>query len=396
MNMPAEDSLRPPLSNSTFFMLRCVVAVACADLVVARQELIFLRVLLSHFKRRYDVTPAQVAQLKADLEHSQPVDALLPQVTDRGDREQLIIFSAMLAQADGQVHPWEEEVLKKIRLYGAPPPGDAAAAQPAPPPAIDMDAFILEVREVLGKEAYRKTMEASGVDSRTGRPAVVDAFAQASNIAGREDVYALLSETSHVSASMSRHLAPTEKLLGRGKFHWIYTAWSLLISGALLFAAAPAQQFAAARTKSIREYLLSDSNNQFNAADTESLYKTLSDPFWMSAPVVILCGAAVAFGLWRWLVYRTSEIVVTDSRLVARHGIFRVRVFKADIAALGPVDVRQSLLGDLFNYGSLRVQAPDGSCQLRAAGIKLPPLDDPYAFSALLDRIRRMLRAGIM
>src|SRR5688572_3258636 len=99
MSLPAQNA-QPPLTESAFYMLRCLVAVATADNVIEQQELVFLRALLAHFKRHYTVTPQQVAQLKTDLKHFQPIDTLLPYVTARGDREQLILFAGLLAQAD--------------------------------------------------------------------------------------------------------------------------------------------------------------------------------------------------------------------------------------------------------------------------------------------------------
>jgi len=50
MSLPAQNA-QPPLTESAFYMLRCLVAVATADNVIEQQELVFLRALLAHFKR---------------------------------------------------------------------------------------------------------------------------------------------------------------------------------------------------------------------------------------------------------------------------------------------------------------------------------------------------------
>ena len=99
MNLPGATIPQLPMSQSTFYMLRCVVTVACADNIIKEHELLFLRSLLSHFKHHMIVSPEQIAQLKEDLKVHQKIEDLLPHVTDHTDREQLILYAGLLAQA---------------------------------------------------------------------------------------------------------------------------------------------------------------------------------------------------------------------------------------------------------------------------------------------------------
>ncbi len=107
--MNAQPALsRPPISDSTFQMLRCVITVAHADHVVKESERAFLRTLVAHVERGLLLTPQHMARLEEDLRVPQDIDGLLPGVTDRSDREQLVLFAGLLAQADGEMHPDEE------------------------------------------------------------------------------------------------------------------------------------------------------------------------------------------------------------------------------------------------------------------------------------------------
>ncbi|TAL29532.1 MAG: hypothetical protein EPN97_13305 [Alphaproteobacteria bacterium] len=413
MNLPAQDA-QLALPTSTYYMLRCVVAVASADNVIKEQELLFLRALLAHFKRHMVVSADQVNQLKEDLRHHQPIDALLPYVTERGDREQLILFAGLLAQADGDMAPAEEAILQKIRAHCTPLPGTeepvpgpagghppSAPAQVhivpaiAPVPKLDMASFMQEVRDVVKQEFYKQAIATSGVAPKTSRAAVVDAFVEKSKIVPHASSYDVLAETPKMSRAMRQSLVPEERLLGKARFHYIYTIYSLIISGLLVSAAKPVAGLVMTLVKMMQDYLVNTSPGWLGDANIEVLLRALSSPLWAAVPVVGLYALALLFFLWRVLRQLTTEIIITDSRIVVKQGIFIIRTFKADLSNLGQVDVNQSLLGGLLNYGSVHIYTQNWSGkgnQMEAEGIYLPPVAEPHAFSTLVDRARRMWR----
>ena len=397
------------MSESTFYMLRCVVAVACADNVIKQEELLFLRALLSHFKRHLAVSQGQVEQLKDDLRNHQPIEALLPHVTDKADREQLILFAGLLAQSDGEVHPAEEELLQKIQAWCAPKAGEGqppAAATPAaapsgvavrPAPQIDMHGFMEEVRDVIKQEVYREQLKTSGVSHGTGPVAVVDAFAEKSKIVPHTDSYDMVIEESQLGRDMRHSLVPDERLLAKAKFHWIYTVYSLLGAGVLIGSASRSRQVMEIGTAKLKDLLAGDQLQWLGEANAAALYKIAANPLLVTAPPLILFVAGILFFLWRLAVQLTTEMVITDSRIVVKQGIFRIRTFKADFQTLGQINVDQSLLGNIMGYGVVHIctrnwEGKGG--QLEAEGIFLPPIADPHFFSTQLDRARRMWRKG--
>lgn len=405
------------LPQSTFYMLRCVVAVACADNVVKEQELIFLRALLSHFKRHMIVSADQVAQLKEDLKTRQHIDALLPHVTERGDREQLILFAGLLAQSDGDLHPAEEEILLKIRALSGPsldidepvpgPPNGhppsmpshapviQAAAAPPQGPKMDMNSFMQEVRDVVKQEFYKQAIATSGVAPKTSRAAVVDAFAEKSPSVPHKSSYDVLAETPKLSAAMRQNLVPEERLLGKARFHYIYTVYSLLYSAILISLSRLAATQIPVLCRAAQQRLLVDGADWVGTDNIPAVYKALENPHLATWPAGVLFVTGIVYFLWRLAVQFTTEIIVTDSRVVVKQGIFNIRTFKADLQGLGQVDVYQSMLGNILGYGKVHIYTQNWSGkgnQMEAEGIFLPPIAEPHAFSTLVDRARRMWR----
>lgn len=393
-------------------MLRCVVAVACADNVIKHEELLFLRALVSHFKRHMTVTAQQVAQLKEDLKTHQSIDALLPHVTEKGDREQLILFAGLLAQSDGEVHPAEEELLKKIQAWCAPAGGDEPGPDPGAPgihppsipahapvvpatPKMDINAFMNEVRDVVRQEVYQQALKTSGVSHGTGTVAVVDAFAEKSSMLPHNDSYDVVAEGPKLGKTMQDSLVPDERLLGKAHFHWIYTFKSILIGGGLIALSHPVGAAITTYSAVAIEYLTSGRASWLGDSNIQTFGNFLANPLVARVPEFGLFALGVLYILGRVLVQLTTEIVVTDSRLIVKQGVFSVRTFKADLSTLGQVDVNQSLLGNILGYGSIHIYTRNwggqGS-QVEAEGIYLPPVADPHAFSTLVDRARRMWR----
>ena len=67
----------------------------------------------------------------------------------------------------------------------------------------------------------------------------------------------------------------------------------------------------------------------------------------------------IAFIFWLnvGLEYMTSEFVVTSKRVMMREGFFTRHTNELRLAAISQVMVDQSILGQLFNYGSVSINA---------------------------------------
>ena len=90
------------------------------------------------------------------------------------------------------------------------------------------------------------------------------------------------------------------------------------------------------------------------------------------AGAVLLVAAVLLFRAWfrRW----TTEIAVTDRRIIFKRGFIRRYTIEMHLDKVESVDVEQSILGRIFNYGDILV---------RGVGVGIEPLhniDSPIAF----------------
>jgi len=95
--------------------------------------------------------------------------------------------------------------------------------------------------------------------------------------------------------------------------------------------------------------------------------------FWDSLAGVVCAVAAVTlFIAWfrRW----TTEIAVTDRRIIYKRGFVRRRTIEMHLDKVESVDVDQSILGRIFNYGDILI---------RGVGVGIEPfqkVDSPIEF----------------
>jgi uncharacterized membrane protein YdbT with pleckstrin-like domain len=79
-------------------------------------------------------------------------------------------------------------------------------------------------------------------------------------------------------------------------------------------------------------------------------------------------GAAVIFLLFgvflmlsAWLRRVTTEIVVTDRRVIFKEGFIRRRTMEMNMSKVETVDVVQSISGRIFNYGTILIRGTGSS-----------------------------------
>jgi len=63
--------------------------------------------------------------------------------------------------------------------------------------------------------------------------------------------------------------------------------------------------------------------------------------------------------------YRAEAIIVNGASLICRHGLLRVREITIPIVRLN-YEIRQTLIGRLFDYGTVRVVASAGILEIRS------------------------------
>ena len=90
------------------------------------------------------------------------------------------------------------------------------------------------------------------------------------------------------------------------------------------------------------------------------------------AALVCACAAVALLAAWfrRW----TTEIAVTDRRIIYKRGFIRRRTIEMHLDKVESVDVEQSIVGRIFGYGDIVI---------RGVGVGIEPLkniDSPIEF----------------
>ena len=92
---------------------------------------------------------------------------------------------------------------------------------------------------------------------------------------------------------------------------------------------------------------------------------------FLLAVVVILAVLALASFIRAWFRRATTEIAVTDRRIILKRGFIRRHTVEMNMQKVESVDVDQTLLGRVFNYGNVTVRGT-GSTFETIRGIDSP------------------------
>lgn len=171
---------------------------------------------------------------------------------------------------------------------------------------------------------------------------------------------------------IQQSLGPDEELVHIGKFHWMYTlqAFGTIFWGVL--------------------------GSIFVIIASVFMYKQMGkfppDISWLDAvrylhPGLRICAFIVfVLGLLSFaqmmVVKATTEIAITNSRLVYKRGLIARHVGEMSIDRIEGVNVLQSFWGRLFNFGRLAIRG------MGVGEVILPPIEDPILFRQAIERAR--------
>ena len=381
-----DSQQKPVLPDSTFHMLRCVTALVHADDVVKKEEREFLKTLIKYFEGNFTITDAHKFQLMQDLQSGPQIDTMLSMVTDKKDLENLVLFAGMLAKADGELHPEEEAVLKKIQTYKEAQSTEVTTV-PAQvinaPPVVDIDLLAEEVRQIVKQEFYRQGIEKSGIVHKSSALSVADAFVERGSLI-HPDVFDALSDKRAPSKSTRRTLMQAEKVLSRAKFHPFYLFEGFLVSALIFWVTGIATEWG------YKGLAVLQGMFRFNPEVLNPLYWNRIFMFdsWLMG------GLFFSYWLLKWW---ATEIILTDRRLLYKRGILFVTYTKIDLRQLFETVVNQSRLGAILNYGSVFIYSNMVDTSIKGdkydRNIVFPKIFDPHAFASRVDRAKRMLRS---
>jgi uncharacterized membrane protein YdbT with pleckstrin-like domain len=76
--------------------------------------------------------------------------------------------------------------------------------------------------------------------------------------------------------------------------------------------------------------------------------------WWIAGALVLLAATIMMLGAWfeRW----TTEILVTDRRVIYARGFIQRHTVEINMDKIESVDVDQSILGRAFNYGDVTIR----------------------------------------
>ena len=84
------------------------------------------------------------------------------------------------------------------------------------------------------------------------------------------------------------------------------------------------------------------------------------------------------------IIKATTEIAITSNRLVYKRGLVARQVGEMSIDRIEGVNVQQSILGRLLNYGRLAIRG------MGVGEVVLPPIEDPIAFRKAIEQARSL------
>lgn len=101
--------------------------------------------------------------------------------------------------------------------------------------------------------------------------------------------------------------------------------------------------------------------------------QTTMAPLWQILGAMLLVVALLML-LTAWFRRWTTEIAVTNRRIIYKRGFIQRRTAEMNMDKVASVDVKQSIMGRIFDYGSVTVQAAGMNLE------ELPMIESPLQF----------------
>lgn len=174
---------------------------------------------------------------------------------------------------------------------------------------------------------------------------------------------------------IQQSLTEGEELVHLGQFHWMYNLQAVMnivfgigLAVAMLVFAVKVQPVV------------------FGADEYFAQAGWLEKVQLLHPGVRILAFFILIIGLLKFaqmmIVRATTEIAITNRRLVYKRGLVARYVGEMNIDRIEGVNVLQGVLGRIFNYGRIMVRG------MGVGEVILPPIEDPIKFRRAIDKAR--------
>ncbi len=171
---------------------------------------------------------------------------------------------------------------------------------------------------------------------------------------------------------VQQSLGPDEELIHIGKFHWMYTVGAFmsilwgLVSAILVMVGAY-----------VAYTSLGWLPKDFGFLDS---IRAIHPGVRAFAFLVFVFGL-VKFAQMM-VVKATTEIAITNTRLVYKRGLVARHVGEISIDRIEGVNVMQPILGRIFNYGRVMIRG------MGVGEVVLPPIEDPISFRRAIEEAK--------
>ena len=184
-------------------------------------------------------------------------------------------------------------------------------------------------------------------------------------------------------------LGPNEKIIHVGRFHWFYdvSAYLWIIMGIVaMFVVLGVSVYFNIETSIPNQYKVP----QFHDKAWEAFKDKKGGYFQIALNLPIglkmLAFAMFIAGLYSFskmmVIKASTEIAVTNKRLVYKVGVVSRSVGEIDIFRIEGVNVLQGVLGRIFGYGRIAVRGTG------VGAVTLPPIANPITFRKAIDFAR--------
>jgi uncharacterized membrane protein YdbT with pleckstrin-like domain len=110
----------------------------------------------------------------------------------------------------------------------------------------------------------------------------------------------------------------------------------------------------------------------------EKVVYTGNISLWSLAPLIVIgflllaaWGIGLIFLLFAFIQYKTTELAITNKRVIAKFGFISRKTIELNINKVESIQVNQGILGRIFDYGSLIISGA-GNPQAPISGISNP------------------------
>lgn len=97
----------------------------------------------------------------------------------------------------------------------------------------------------------------------------------------------------------------------------------------------------------------------------------------------------LVFLAWAWIRVKATELAITDKRVIAKFGFISRNTMEISIQKVESIQVQQSLIGRLLNFGTLIISGTGTS------HAPIPSISDPMAFRRAFLEAQEKPSAGL-